>query len=209
MASKTIPYSSIQGRAARGPLEPAGKGRLWGTMNFRYWANLDMRRTRKSFGLILDLGKRVKPYITPDDTDALETLLREKAGLGPAGPNDSLTVSSESRRPGAPRKEAFVESPNFDHWETLAAYHGTGSDRYYDVDALVAGHDSFTDLEENALALATSNNGVEGLDVIHIQSQSRSTRYRWRDEVRASPPSTSRRPRYGAPTRSPRSPACR
>ena len=43
-----------------------------------------------------------------------------------------------------------MESPNFDHWETLAAFHGTGSDRYYDVDALVAGHDSFTDLEENA-----------------------------------------------------------
>jgi SAM-dependent methyltransferase len=63
-----------------------------------------------------------------------------------------------------------MESPNFDHWETLAAFHGTGSDRFYDVDALVAGHDSFTDLEENALALATSNNGVEGLDVIHIQS---------------------------------------
>jgi ubiquinone/menaquinone biosynthesis C-methylase UbiE len=63
-----------------------------------------------------------------------------------------------------------MESPNFDHWETLAAFHGTGSDRFYDVDELVAGHDSFTDLEENALALATSNNGVEGLDVIHIQS---------------------------------------
>jgi ubiquinone/menaquinone biosynthesis C-methylase UbiE len=63
-----------------------------------------------------------------------------------------------------------MESPNFDHWETLAAFHGTGSDRFYDVDALVAGHDSFTDLEENALALATSNNGVEGLDIIHIQS---------------------------------------
>lgn len=63
-----------------------------------------------------------------------------------------------------------MESPNFDHWETLAAFHGTGSDRFYDVDALVAGHDSFTDLEENALALATSNNGVEGLDIVHIQS---------------------------------------
>ena len=63
-----------------------------------------------------------------------------------------------------------MESPNFDHWETLAAFHGTGSDRFYDVDALIAGHDSFTDLEENALALATANNGVEGLDVVHIQS---------------------------------------
>jgi 2-polyprenyl-3-methyl-5-hydroxy-6-metoxy-1,4-benzoquinol methylase len=63
-----------------------------------------------------------------------------------------------------------MENPNFDHWETLAAFHGTGSDRFYDVDALVAGHDSLTDLEENALALATASKGVEGLDVVHIQS---------------------------------------
>ena len=86
LASKTIPYSSIKGVQRVALTNLRGKGRLWGTMNLRYWANLDMRRTRKSFGLVLDLGKKVKPYITPDDTDTLESLLREKAGLGPAGP---------------------------------------------------------------------------------------------------------------------------
>jgi hypothetical protein len=85
-ASKTIPYSSIMGvqRVTLSALK--GRARLWGTMNLRYWANLDMKRTKKTEGLILDLGKRVKPYVTPDDTDALESLLREKAGLPPAGP---------------------------------------------------------------------------------------------------------------------------
>ncbi len=86
MASKTIPYSSIRAVQRVDLSNVRGKGRLWGTMNFSYWANLDMRRPRKSLGLILDVGKRVKPYITPDDTDTLEALLREKAGLGPAGP---------------------------------------------------------------------------------------------------------------------------
>jgi len=86
MASKTIPFSSIKGVQRVTLSATRGRARLWGTMNLRYWANLDMKRTRKSTGLILDLGKFVKPYITPDDTDALESLLREKAGLGPAGP---------------------------------------------------------------------------------------------------------------------------
>jgi hypothetical protein len=55
-------------------------------MNLRYWANLDTKRTKKTVGLILDVGKPVQPYVTPDDTDTLESLLRDKAGLGPAGP---------------------------------------------------------------------------------------------------------------------------
>ncbi len=86
MASKRIRYSSIKGVQRITLSATRGRARLWGTMNLRYWANLDMKRTRKSTGLVLDLGKFVKPYITPDDTDALESLLREKAGLGPAGP---------------------------------------------------------------------------------------------------------------------------
>jgi hypothetical protein len=34
-----------------------------------YWTNLDTLRPTKKEGLILDLGKRVKPFITPDDPD--------------------------------------------------------------------------------------------------------------------------------------------
>jgi hypothetical protein len=32
----------------------------------------------------LDLGKRVNPFITPDDPDAVESVIRERANLGPA-----------------------------------------------------------------------------------------------------------------------------
>jgi hypothetical protein len=83
--SKTIPYSSIKGVQRVKLSGLRGCGRLWGSLNPGYWANLDMKRPRKKLGLILDIGKHVKPYLTPDDVDALETILREKAGLGPAG----------------------------------------------------------------------------------------------------------------------------
>jgi hypothetical protein len=32
-------------------------------------------------GLILDLGRSVQPFITPDDPDALEAAIREHAGV--------------------------------------------------------------------------------------------------------------------------------
>lgn len=85
-ASKRVPYSSIKAVQRITLTGLRGRGRLWGTLNPRYWANLDTKRTKKTVGLILDVGKHVRPYVTPDDTDALESLLREKAGLGPAGP---------------------------------------------------------------------------------------------------------------------------
>lgn len=84
--SKKVPYSSIVNvqRVSLSALK--GKARLWGTANMAYWANLDTHRTSKQEGLILDLGKRVKPFVTPDDPDRVEAIIRERTGLGPAGP---------------------------------------------------------------------------------------------------------------------------
>jgi hypothetical protein len=84
--SKRVPYSSIVAvqRVALTALK--GRLRIWGTANMDYWANLDTKRSSKNEGLVLDLGKRVKPFITPDDPDRVETILRERAGLGPSGP---------------------------------------------------------------------------------------------------------------------------
>jgi SAM-dependent methyltransferase len=48
------------------------------------------------------------------------------------------------------------------HWEVMADAHGKAG-TYYDVDALVEGTDSITDLEEPALG------DVSGLEVVHIQ----------------------------------------
>jgi hypothetical protein len=62
----------------------SGRARIWGTANPRYWASLDPQRPKKKVGLILDVGRFVRPFITPDDVDAVEALIRECANLGPA-----------------------------------------------------------------------------------------------------------------------------
>ncbi len=62
-----------------------------------------------------------------------------------------------------------MEQPNLPHWEALAAFHGRGDDRYYDLDALVGGASSLTDLEERAVEAATYGHGVKGQDVLHLQ----------------------------------------
>ncbi len=84
--SKKVRYASIQGvqRVSLSALK--GKARIWGTANFAYWANLDTKRMSKKEGLVLDLGKGVKPFITPEDPEQVETIIRERAHLGPAGP---------------------------------------------------------------------------------------------------------------------------
>lgn len=82
--SKRIKYSSIRGvtRVETGALR--GRARIWGTANPGLWANFDPGRPKKKFALILDVGKRVKPFITPDDVEAVEALVRERAHLGPS-----------------------------------------------------------------------------------------------------------------------------
>jgi len=90
--SKKVSYRSIVGvqRVTLSTLK--GRGRIWGTANMNYWTNLDTRRPTKKEGLILDLGKRVKPFITPDDPDRVESIVRERAGLGPPGPTVTAPI---------------------------------------------------------------------------------------------------------------------
>jgi hypothetical protein len=44
----------------------------------RYWFPLDIHRPRKKKLLILDIGARVHPCITPDDPDRAVELLRDR-----------------------------------------------------------------------------------------------------------------------------------
>src|SRR5689334_22241641 len=76
--SKRISYIQIKGVQERrmGPL--TGKGRVWGSGDFRHWAPLDLRRPLKEKALILDLGSWIKPVITPDDPDRVLSLLQEQ-----------------------------------------------------------------------------------------------------------------------------------
>ncbi|MGH9019829.1 MAG: class I SAM-dependent methyltransferase [Acidimicrobiales bacterium] len=62
-----------------------------------------------------------------------------------------------------------MDTTNLAHWESLAAFHGTGRDTYYDLDAVVAGGTLMGGEEAAALDVATHGAGVAGLDVMHLQ----------------------------------------
>ena len=82
--TKNIAYASIRSLRRVETAALRGRARIWGTANPGLWANFDASRPKKKFALILDLGKRVNPFITPDDPDAVESVIRERAKLGPA-----------------------------------------------------------------------------------------------------------------------------
>lgn len=77
---KTVRYDSIRG-VQRLPLTGAngiGRWRIWGSGDFVHWWNLDPGRPHKEVALVLDVGRRVLPTITPNDADAVERILRER-----------------------------------------------------------------------------------------------------------------------------------
>jgi hypothetical protein len=78
--SKRVPYSSIKG-VRRLPIR-VRKWRIWGSGDFRHWWNLDPRRPEKDTALELDLGRWIRPTITPDDVQAVEELVQEHTVRG-------------------------------------------------------------------------------------------------------------------------------
>jgi hypothetical protein len=82
--AKRIPYSAIKG-VTELPLRGASRvrrWRIWGSGDFIHWWNLDSHRTHKELALVLDVGHRVRPTITPDDPAAVAGILREHLSSG-------------------------------------------------------------------------------------------------------------------------------
>lgn len=80
--ARHISYASVVG-VERLPLTGVNRmrrGRLWGSGDFVHWWNLDPGRIRKEVALVLDVGARMRPTITPDDPDTVERILRERSG---------------------------------------------------------------------------------------------------------------------------------
>ncbi len=75
---KKIPYSQIRSVSKRPLRRVRGRWRLWGSGDFVHWYNLDGNRPNKSVELVLDVGGRVRPVITPDDPDAVAAIVAEK-----------------------------------------------------------------------------------------------------------------------------------
>jgi hypothetical protein len=79
--TKRIPYTAIRSLERFTMSALRGKGRIWGSGDLRHWANLDPGRTRKEAGFFLDLGRRMIPFLTPDNPDEFERVIREHADL--------------------------------------------------------------------------------------------------------------------------------
>jgi hypothetical protein len=73
--TKTIRYADIRG-VVRTPLRLLrGRIRIWGTSNPRFWTSLDPKRPGKSEAFVLDTGRAVKSFLTPDDPNAFAAAL--------------------------------------------------------------------------------------------------------------------------------------
>ena len=82
---KRIPYEEIRGVELVQMGVFSGKGRIWGTSHLGYWAHLDPRRPRKNAGLIIDVGRFVKPFITPDNPEEVKQILEGHMRRDPQG----------------------------------------------------------------------------------------------------------------------------
>jgi hypothetical protein len=89
--TKRIRYDSIESVRRMTMDRFRGKGRIWGTAHPRYWASLDPHRPAKDTALIIETGHLVRPFITPDDADAVEAVIREHSA--------ARIFTSDVRRP--------------------------------------------------------------------------------------------------------------
>jgi hypothetical protein len=73
---KRIPYTKIE-QVRRRPMSGwTGRYRIWGSGDFVHWFNLDASRPGKSVMFVIKTsGGPIRPVITPDDPDRLQTEL--------------------------------------------------------------------------------------------------------------------------------------
>jgi hypothetical protein len=79
--SKRIAYGKIRSAVVAPTASGSGKARIWGTANPTLWASLDPQRPSKDRALILDVGARIRPFLTPEDIDAVAQVIHRKSGV--------------------------------------------------------------------------------------------------------------------------------
>ncbi len=55
----------------------SGKWRIWGTTRPDRWAHLDPQRPSKQTALVIDTGRFVKPFISPDDPERVKQIIEQ------------------------------------------------------------------------------------------------------------------------------------
>ena len=75
---KRVAYNKIRGIRAKPMSWASGKGRFLGAVKPRYRLPRDVHRASKQTLLILELGRWIKPCITPEDPARVIALLRDR-----------------------------------------------------------------------------------------------------------------------------------
>ncbi len=91
--AKRIRLTAIVGVEQYAMTRWTGKWRIWGTTLGRWWFNLDIGRPHKQQAFVIDLGRRVKPVLTPGDPEAF------RAALATAGIPLATRTRGTGRRP--------------------------------------------------------------------------------------------------------------
>jgi hypothetical protein len=99
--TKHVPYSQIKRYADRPMDKKTGQLRMWGSGNLRHWFYLDRSRRSKTRRIVLDVGQRTRPVLTPDRPDELVAVLQEQTGMNPASPPDAGAEVGDSASTGA------------------------------------------------------------------------------------------------------------
>jgi hypothetical protein len=86
--AKRIRLAAITGVEQCAMGKATGRWRTWGSGDLIHWFNLDPGRRHKRQAFVVDVGRRAKPVVTPDDPDAF------RAALAAAG------IPVSSRAPG-------------------------------------------------------------------------------------------------------------
>jgi len=87
--TKRIPYSAINAveTLPLTGLQKVRRWRLWGSGDFTHWWNLDPRRPSKSVALVIDVGRHIRPTITPDDPTTVARILTDATKQPPDAHN--------------------------------------------------------------------------------------------------------------------------
>jgi hypothetical protein len=92
--AKRIRLAAISGVQQYAMTKATGRWRTWGSGDLVHWFNLDLGRRHKQQAFVVDLGRRAKPVVTPDDPDAF------RAAMGAAGiPTSTGAPGGAGQRP--------------------------------------------------------------------------------------------------------------
>ena len=78
--AKRIPYASIKGvtELPLTGLNAVRRWRIWGSGDFIHWWNLDTKRPNKRLALVIDVGRHIRPTITPNNPETVEAILKAR-----------------------------------------------------------------------------------------------------------------------------------